>query len=222
MASDNQNLFGMFAPANFANHVCRLNRAVSERILHVDANTRRNPARNKAFQLALILSSHGNDGNRKVHVKTQNAGMRQIHTRRFRTAVLANHGDCSGVVSGFQKISKRGKEHHEILFWLALFHHKNNFAFQSGNLFDFVIDIEEIHCGHIAFRSACYRRTGPSHRVDVKLMWRWSEQLRFRDAARPAFPNRVFFEMHIFQANGLHFRCGPFLRFVIGWRARYA
>src|SRR5229473_1631417 len=45
------------------------------------------------------------------------------------------------------------------------------------------------------------------------------QQLRIGASACPASPDPIFFQMHVFQADGLHLRRAPLFRFALGRRA---
>src|SRR5260221_14672011 len=120
MSADDEDLLRMFAAANFADDVCRFHRTVSERVLYVDVHARRDAAFDQAFELALILVRHRNDGNRKIRVKTEDSGVRQIHARGTRTTLPATHGDKPGARKGLHKITEVRKNHEEIFFRFAL------------------------------------------------------------------------------------------------------
>ena len=221
MPANHQDLLRMLAPANFTNHVGCLDRSAGQRILHIHADARRNSARDETFQLPLVFSRHRHHGNRKVRIKTQNSRVREVHAGRSRAALPTDNRNRTRLVRRFQKISEARKQHHEILFRLAFLHHKDNLALQFRGVFDFLVDVEQIHGDHFAFRSARHRRTRPAHGVDVQFMRRRRQQLRFRRSPRPPFPDCVLLEMHIFEADGFHLRRAPFFGLAFRGRARY-
>src|SRR5258706_10539854 len=135
MSADDEDLLRMFAAANFADDVCRFHRTVSERVLYVDVHARRDAAFDQAFELALILVRHRNDGNRKIRVKTEDSGVRQIHARGTRTTLPANHGDNAGVRKGLQKITKSAKIMKKSFFGLPFASTNRIFPFKRPRFF---------------------------------------------------------------------------------------
>src|SRR5216117_974462 len=106
MSTDDENLFRMLASTNFADDVCCFDRTICERILHVDIHARSDTAFDQAFQLALVLVGHRNDGNCKIGVKTENPRVRQIHAGGTRSALPTNYGDNTCTRERLKKISK--------------------------------------------------------------------------------------------------------------------
>src|SRR5262249_40042402 len=72
------------------------------------------------------------------------------------------------------------------------------------------------------FRSARHCRTCPTHRIHVQLVRRGRKQLRFSRSPRPAFPNRIFLQVYVLEADGLHLRRRPLLRTSLRRRSRHA
>ncbi len=81
--ANDENLLGIFAAADFADHVGAFHRTVRECVLNIKARTRFQPGVDVAFELALIFSGHRDDRNHEVRVESKNAGVRQIQPARF-------------------------------------------------------------------------------------------------------------------------------------------
>lgn len=108
---------------------------------------------------------------------------------------------------------------HERAIGLALPHDHGDFALETRDVFNLVVDVEEIHGDDIAFDAACRSRAGPTHGIHVKLVARGRKQFGLGGAARPASPDRVFFEVHVLEAHGLHLGDTPFLGLMVAGRA---
>src|SRR5208282_2786908 len=57
MSADDDDFFGMFAADEVTDYVCGFDRAASERVLHVDADTHGFPGGEETFELAFVF--HG-------------------------------------------------------------------------------------------------------------------------------------------------------------------
>jgi len=77
-------------------------------------------------------------------------------------------------------------------------------------------EIEDIGGGEIGLDSARGRGTRPAHGGDLERAMQGREHFGLRDSAGPAFPQGVFFEMDILQADGAHFGKAPFGGFMVG------
>src|SRR5712671_4437942 len=87
MCADNQDLLGIFAAANFADHVGAVHWSVRKRILDIEASARSDSPIYVAFELALIFGGHGDHGDGEIRVKAENSGVRQIHSAGFSAAL---------------------------------------------------------------------------------------------------------------------------------------
>src|SRR6266705_6683158 len=78
-------------------------------------------------------------------------------------------------------------------------------------MFALILDVEEIRGYDLAFRAPSRCRSRPAHRIHVQRPPNRLEQFSLRRAARPAAPELVFLGVYVFEANGLHLGCAPFL-----------
>ncbi len=141
--------------------------------------------------------------------------MGEIHSRGFAAALSANNRDHAGIARSAEEIAEMHKELHEWPVRLSFGDHQSYLALEARDIFDFVVDVEKIHSDDIAFDAARRSRAGPAHGVNVKLVTRGRKQLGLSGAARPTFPDGVFFEMDVFEPDRFHFGEAPFLGLMV-------
>ena len=123
---------------------------------------------------------------------------------------------------GFEKIAEQREEIHFILRGLPFCGDQSNLPFQARDILELVFDVEHIYSNHVAFGSSGRRRTRPSHGIDLQPVMHGGKNLAFGGAARPATPDGVLLSVHIFQAEGFHFRHAPFFRLAVRRSACHA
>src|SRR5882724_6930644 len=219
MCPHNQHLLRIFAPTNLSHHVRRFHRAIRKCVLYVEAYSHFFPARHVAFQLPLILGGHRHHWNCKIHVKSENPGVRQVHSRSLRSGLPPNHRDGSSLPGRFQEISKDCKQCIPDPLGNTLHHHQHNLTGKPRSVLDLFIDIEEIRRHYVAFRSIGRRRPRPAHRIHVQRSANRLQHFRLRRAARPSAPKLVIFRVHIFESHGLHLGHAPLLGFSLRRRS---
>src|SRR5258705_7824448 len=106
MCADNQDLFGIFAAANFADHVGAVHWSVGKRILDIEARARSDSGIYVTLELALIFGGHGDHRDGEVRVKAENSGVRQVHSAGFSAALTTDYNQRSGFCRRTQKIAE--------------------------------------------------------------------------------------------------------------------
>src|ERR1700721_753103 len=109
MSADDDNLFRIFRPANVANNVGGIDRAVGDFILDVDLQARGFAAIEIPFELFLIFGRHADHRNVVVSVESERAGVGQVHAGGFAAALAADHRDGAGGVGRFQEVAEFGE-----------------------------------------------------------------------------------------------------------------
>ena len=222
MPADYDDLLGMFAANNFADDVRAFDRTGGELILNIEMQANGLILREESFDLAFVFAVHGDDGNFDGHVKTEDAGVRQVHALRFKAKVAADYGHRAGLMQAFKKLRIFAEKTPEILLWLTLRNDVDDFAAESGGVFHFVFEIEKIGGGHLSIYASCGCGPGPAHGGDGQRAMQRREHRGLCAAACPALPQIPFFGADILQADGLHLVEAPVDRLLRFGSAGYA
>src|SRR5882762_4410736 len=219
--ANNQDLLGIFATANFADHVGAIHRSIGERILDIEARARSDSRIYVALEMALIFGGHGDHGDGEVRVKAENSGVRQVHSAGFSAALTADYNQHARFCCRTQKIAE-ARESIPTSSRISFCHNQRDFAFQPSDFFHFVIEVEHVHGDDFAFDATSGRRAGPAHGVDVQFVPDGSDYLGIGSPAPPAAPELPFFGVHVFQADSAHLCYAPVYCFLRFGRAGYA
>src|SRR5882762_5639736 len=97
MCADDQDLLGIFAAANFADHVGALHWSIRKRILDIETSARSDSGIYIALELALIFGGHGDHGDGEIRVKTENSRVRQAHSAGLAAALTTDYKQHAGL-----------------------------------------------------------------------------------------------------------------------------
>src|SRR5882724_213984 len=219
VCSHHQHLLRILPPANFSHYIRRLHGAIRKSVLHVEAYSHFFPARHVAFQLPLILGGHRHHWNCKIHVKSENPRVRQVHSRSLRSGLASDNREGSGLPGRFQAIAEEAEQQIPTFPWRTLHHHQHNLPGKPRSVLDLFIDVEEICRHYFAFRSTGRRGPRPSHRIDVQRPVDGLQHFRLRCAARPSAPKLVCLRAHVLKPHGLHLGHAPLLGFSLRRRS---
>src|SRR5258708_6588693 len=208
MCADNQDLFGIFAAANFADHVGALHWSIRKRILDIEASARSDSRIYVALELALIFGGHGHHRDGEIRVKAENPSMRQVHSAGFSAALATDYNQHARFCRRTQKIAET-RESIRTSSRIAFCHDQRDFAFQPSDFFHFVIEVEHIHGDDFAFDATGCGRASPAHGIDVQFVAAGSDYLSIGGVAPPAPPASSLFSARNFHGPSPALFHGP-------------
>lgn len=216
MPADHNDFFGMLATRNFADDIGAFDGAAGELILEVHADADGFAFEQITLDLALVFAGESANRHCEILGEAEDAGVGQVEAFGPEAVVAADDREGAFLVGGVQELADLGEDGTEASFRPALRPEENNFTAKRFGVLDGGVEIEDVDRREIGFDAARGGGTGPAHGCDFERAMQRREHFSLRDAACPSFPQGVFFEANILQADGAHFGEAPFGGLAIG------